>query len=182
MVVRIHPGQLLPVGLVLLVLLLTAACPIGASGQIATAPRDTSVIEADESDIVGTARAAQARFERRRIRYLPMSLGAPGGGRCDEHVGRFCEWYTEGEWYPVPEDPEIVTMRGAFLDQLVADPETAKLRPHTEYLREAGSEGIELVMWLIMRGAMSPAVEEIHRAHHVPTSNTSNGLIVLENA
>lgn len=70
----------------------------------------------------------------------------------------------------------------AFLDQLVNDPEAQAEVPHTEYLREAGSEGIELVMWLIMRGAMSPTVREVYRNHHVPTSNTSNGLIVLENA
>ena len=31
--------------------------------------------------------------------------------------------------------------------------------PHLEYLREAGSEGIELVMWLIMRGALGDDVE-----------------------
>ena len=53
---------------------------------------------------------------------------------------------------------------------------------HLEYLREAGSEGIELVMWLIMRGAMNPHVKEIYRATHVPTSNTHNGVLVLENA
>jgi protocatechuate 4,5-dioxygenase, beta chain len=69
-----------------------------------------------------------------------------------------------------------------FLDLLVHDPETAAKIPHIEYLREAGSEGIELVMWLIMRGAMNPTVNEIYRATHVPTSNTHNGLLVLENA
>ena len=69
-----------------------------------------------------------------------------------------------------------------FLDLLVNDPETAAKIPHVEYLREAGSEGIELVMWLIMRGAMNPHVNEIYRATHVPTSNTHNGLLVLENA
>jgi protocatechuate 4,5-dioxygenase, beta chain len=69
-----------------------------------------------------------------------------------------------------------------FLDLLVNDPEAAALIPHIEYLREAGSEGIELVMWLIMRGAMNPDVTEIYRATHVPTSNTHNGLLVLENA
>ena len=51
--------------------------------------------------------------------------------------------------------------------------------PHIEYLREAGSEGIELVMWLIMRGALGPAVEELHRFYHVPASNTAVGHIVL---
>ncbi|HEX4980660.1 MAG TPA: class III extradiol dioxygenase subunit beta [Ilumatobacteraceae bacterium] len=70
----------------------------------------------------------------------------------------------------------------AFLDQLVADPEAVAKISHLEYMRDAGSEGIELVMWLIMRGAMNPTVKEIYRATHVPTSNTHNGLLVLENA
>lgn len=68
----------------------------------------------------------------------------------------------------------------AFMDALAHDPETQAQVPHTTYLREAGSEGIELVMWLAMRGALSPIVHEAYRAHHVPTSNTSNGIMVLE--
>ena len=44
----------------------------------------------------------------------------------------------------------------AFLDNLTADPELLRKMPHIEYLREAGSEGIEMVMWLIMRGAHGP--------------------------
>ena len=63
-----------------------------------------------------------------------------------------------------------------FLDQLVKDPEAAAKIPHVEYLREAGSEGIELVMWLVMRGALGERVNEVYRATHVPTSNTHNGL------
>jgi protocatechuate 4,5-dioxygenase, beta chain len=69
----------------------------------------------------------------------------------------------------------------AFLDRLVADPEAAARIPHVEYLREAGSEGIELVMWLVMRGALDAEVHEVYRATHVPTSNTHNGILVLEN-
>jgi protocatechuate 4,5-dioxygenase, beta chain len=70
----------------------------------------------------------------------------------------------------------------AFLDRLVADPDGAAAIPHVEYLREAGSEGIELVMWLVMRGALPAEVREVYRATHVPTSNTHNGLLVLEPA
>ena len=69
-----------------------------------------------------------------------------------------------------------------FLDQIVADPEAVTKISHLEYMRDAGSEGIELVMWLIMRGAMSPTVREVYRATHIPTSNTHNGLLILENA
>ena len=37
-------------------------------------------------------------------------------------------------------------------------------------------------MWLVMRGALPPAVREVYRATHVPTSNTHNGVLVLEEA
>lgn len=70
----------------------------------------------------------------------------------------------------------------AFLDRLVTDPESAAQIPHVEFLREAGSEGIEMVMWLIMRGVLDTRAREVYRATHVPTSNTHNGLLVLENA
>lgn len=71
------------------------------------------------------------------------------------------------------------TFDKAFFDRLVADPDDLALMPHIEYLREAGSEGIELVMWLIMRGALGRDVEELHRHYHVPGSNTAVGHIVL---
>lgn len=69
-----------------------------------------------------------------------------------------------------------------FMDQMVRDPQAQAAVAHTEYIRHAGSEGIELVMWMVMRGAMDDAAREVYRMNHVPTSNTSNGLIILENS
>ena len=69
----------------------------------------------------------------------------------------------------------------AFLDRLVNDPEGLTAMPHIDYVREAGSEGIELVMWLVMRGALSPKVDELYRFYHVPASNTAVGHLVLKN-
>ncbi len=74
----------------------------------------------------------------------------------------------------------------AFLDRLIADPQALSLMPHIDYVREAGSEGIELVMWLIARGAMAdlaggPAPRVAHRFYHVPASNTAVGHLILEN-
>jgi protocatechuate 4,5-dioxygenase beta chain len=68
----------------------------------------------------------------------------------------------------------------AFLDRLTADPEALRQLRHIELLREAGSEGIELVMWLIMRGALGDDPKELHRFYHVPASNTAVGHIVLQ--
>jgi protocatechuate 4,5-dioxygenase beta chain len=68
-----------------------------------------------------------------------------------------------------------------FLDLIVEDPEALARLPHIDYLREAGSEGIELVMWLIMRGALDAKVKQVHRFYHVPASNTAVGHLILEN-
>jgi protocatechuate 4,5-dioxygenase beta chain len=67
----------------------------------------------------------------------------------------------------------------AFLDQLSGDAEALRKITRIEYLREAGTEGIELIMWLIMRGALGEKVEELHRHYHVPASNTAVGHVVL---
>jgi protocatechuate 4,5-dioxygenase beta chain len=69
----------------------------------------------------------------------------------------------------------------AFLDRFANDAEGLAKIPHIEYLREAGSEGIELVMWLIMRGALKANAKERYRFYHVPASNTAVGHIILEN-
>jgi protocatechuate 4,5-dioxygenase beta chain len=73
-----------------------------------------------------------------------------------------------------------------FLDRLIDDPIGLSEVPHIEYAREAGSEGIELVMWLIARGAMGdlaggPPPRALHRFYHVPASNTAVGHLILEN-
>ena len=75
----------------------------------------------------------------------------------------------------------------AFLDRLIADPAGLATLPHIDYIREAGSEGIELVMWLIARGAMSEAAagrtpRVAHRFYHVPASNSAVGHLILEDA
>jgi protocatechuate 4,5-dioxygenase, beta chain len=68
-----------------------------------------------------------------------------------------------------------------FLDTLTADPVALTRMPHVEYIREAGSEGVEMVMWLIMRGALDEQVDEVYRFYHVPASNTAVGHIILKN-
>ncbi|CAH0175045.1 Protocatechuate 4,5-dioxygenase beta chain [Microbacterium oxydans] len=74
----------------------------------------------------------------------------------------------------------------AFLDHLIADPLGLTEWQHMEYVDEAGSEGIELVDWLIARGAMDDqfgggAPEVDHRFYHVPASNTAVGHLVVSN-
>jgi len=68
-----------------------------------------------------------------------------------------------------------------FLDGLTKDPIGLTKIGHDEYIRESGSEGIEMVMWLIMRGALNEDAHEVYRHFHVPASNSAAGLIILEN-
>jgi protocatechuate 4,5-dioxygenase beta chain len=68
----------------------------------------------------------------------------------------------------------------AFLDNMVENVDDLRKIPHIEYLRESGSEGIEMVMWLIMRGALGDAAELLHSFYHVPASNTAVGHLVLK--
>lgn len=68
-----------------------------------------------------------------------------------------------------------------FLDRIVDDADELAKKPHVDYVREAGSEGIELVMWFVMRGALDKNVALKHRFYHVPASNTAVGHLVLEN-
>ena len=69
----------------------------------------------------------------------------------------------------------------AFLDNLTKNPKKLARMPHIEYMREAGAEGIEMVMWHVMRGALDEKVKEVYRFYTVPASNTAVGHIILEN-
>ena len=69
----------------------------------------------------------------------------------------------------------------AFLDNLTKDPVSLTKITHTQYMREAGSEGVEMVMWHVMRGALGADAAEVYRHYHVPASNTAAALLVLDN-
>jgi protocatechuate 4,5-dioxygenase beta chain len=75
-------------------------------------------------------------------------------------------------------NPEFDTQ---FLDNLVADPLANTRLTHTDFFREAGCEGIEMIMWNVMRGALHETVNEAYRFYHIPVSATAYGAIILEN-
>jgi protocatechuate 4,5-dioxygenase beta chain len=72
------------------------------------------------------------------------------------------------------------TFDQAFMDGLTRDPEGLTRISHTQYMREAGSEGVEMVMWHVMRGALGNSIAEVYRHYHVPASNTAAGLMLFE--
>ena len=49
-----------------------------------------------------------------------------------------------------------------------------------ELVAAAGTQGVELNMWLAARGTLSGDVTTVHRHYHVPVSNTAAGAVVLQ--
>jgi len=67
-----------------------------------------------------------------------------------------------------------------FLDILADDPARLAEMTHAEYATLGGLEGAEIIMWLIMRGALSSNVRKVHSSYYLP-SMTGIGTLVLEN-
>ncbi len=55
-----------------------------------------------------------------------------------------------------------------FLDLLESDPEQLASLRLQDYIERGGAEGSEVIMWLAMRGALSPEVRCVHRNYHAP--------------
>ena len=68
----------------------------------------------------------------------------------------------------------------AFLDNLTQNPLANANLQHGDVIREAGAEGIEMIMWNVMRGALNDEVREVYRFYHIPVSATAYGAIILE--
>ncbi|MES2716237.1 MAG: class III extradiol dioxygenase family protein [Pseudomonadota bacterium] len=67
-----------------------------------------------------------------------------------------------------------------FMDSLVDDPTWATQFNTHQLVEQAGTQGVELLMWLATRGALGAQVQALHRNYHIPISNTASGLMLLE--
>ena len=70
-----------------------------------------------------------------------------------------------------------------FLDSLATNPEWATQFSVHELVEKTGTQGVELLMWLAMRGALSsaaPGVRRVHGNYHIPISNTATAVLALE--
>jgi hypothetical protein len=74
---------------------------------------------ADSARLLAYARSAQSRFEFVRRNHLPWTWSR-GGGPCDERIGRFCLWYSNGEssWQPPPDPEPVVRARTSLIARL----------------------------------------------------------------
>lgn len=68
-----------------------------------------------------------------------------------------------------------------FLVDIASNPQKLAAMSRQDYVRLYGSEGAEMMMWLVMRGAMDDAVRVHHTHYHVPASMTGAAMLVLEN-
>ncbi|WP_208710802.1 class III extradiol dioxygenase family protein [Sinomonas sp. R1AF57] len=69
----------------------------------------------------------------------------------------------------------------SFLDRIVTAPEELADLSNADYISLAGSEGAELVMWLVMRGIMNTDVDAVLSGYHVPVSSTGAGVVAMTN-
>jgi gallate dioxygenase len=67
-----------------------------------------------------------------------------------------------------------------FLDAITDDPAALAEMTHAEYAKLGGFEGAEVIMWLVMRGALSERVKRVHSSYYLP-SMTGIATLVLEN-
>jgi len=71
-----------------------------------------------------------------------------------------------------------------FLDSLESNPEWATQFSVHELVEKTGTQGVELLMWLAMRGALGAAggskVRRVTSNYHIPISNTATAALVLE--
>jgi protocatechuate 4,5-dioxygenase beta chain len=139
--------------------------------------------------------------DQRPVRTVPISINTvqhplPSAARClrlGEAIGRAIAAY--------PKDIRVLIVgtgglshqlegeRAGFinpsfdrlcLDRLVDDPASLTRYSIQEFVALGGSQGVEFLMWLAMRGALGDKVDVVHSQYHVPISNTAAGLMVLE--
>ena len=67
-----------------------------------------------------------------------------------------------------------------FLELLEKDPEKLTSLTIADYATRGGMEGSEVIMWLIMRGALAPKVKKLHQAYYLP-SMTPIATVIFEN-
>ncbi len=68
-----------------------------------------------------------------------------------------------------------------FMASLESDPQWATRYSNAELVEKTGTQGIELLMWLITRAALNGRVSKLHSNYHIPISNTAAGLMLFDN-
>ena len=139
---------------------------------------------------------------QRRIRTVPLSVNTiqvplPSPARCfklGQAIGRALASFPENEKVVIVGtgglSHQLDGTRAGFInkkfdklciEKIVHDPWFLTRYSVADLIRESGAQGVELLMWLVMRGALAGQVSEVHTSYHVPISNTAAAVMVLEN-
>jgi protocatechuate 4,5-dioxygenase beta chain len=65
------------------------------------------------------------------------------------------------------------------MDKIVTDPEALAAYSNDRIVDLAGAQGLELVNWIVMRGALAGAVGTIASIYHAPISHTGGAMMLL---
>ncbi len=141
--------------------------------------------------------------DRRRFRTVPIAINTvqhplPSPARCyklGQAIGRAIETLSAGRRVLVLGtgglSHQLDGQRAGFInkefdlwcmERIVDDPETLAALSIPELVRAAGTQGVELIMWLAARGTLRGTVAKLHGHYHIPISNTAAGLLLLESA
>ena len=96
---------------------------------------------------------------RRAIQSYPEDLGVvivATGGLSHQVHGERCG-FNNVEW------------DHRFLDLIERDPDQLTRMTHAEYAELGGLEGAEVIMWLVMRGALSRTIRTVHQSYYLPS-------------
>ena len=145
---------------------------------------------------------AAAKTGQWPVRIVPVDINTvqhplPSVARClalGRSIGRALESY--------PENARVVVIgtgglshqldgeRAGFINQefdklcmdaMAGDPDALARYSIHDLVELAGAQGVELLNWMAMRGALTGTVTERHRNYHIPVSNTAGATMVFEN-
>lgn len=67
------------------------------------------------------------------------------------------------------------------MEKIVSNPKELTQYSNIQLTELAGAQGVELILWLVMRGALLGNIDVLHSNYHAPVSNTGSGLMLLGN-
>jgi len=146
---------------------LSIMLPYEDSWPVAIVPLQVGVLQFP----IPTARRcfALGRSLRKAILSYPedLKVAIVGSGGLSHQVSGERAGFNNTEW-----DME-------FLELLEKDPEKLTALSISDFAKRGGVEGAEVIMWLVMRGALTPKVRKIHQSYAIPTM-TATATVVFE--
>jgi protocatechuate 4,5-dioxygenase beta chain len=140
--------------------------------------------------------------DARPVRTVPISINTvqhplPSTARCVKFgraIGRAIEFYTKDVKVLIVGSGglshQLDGTRAGFInkdfdlmcmEKLLDEPEALTSYSIPQLVELAGTQGVEILNWIAMRGALTGRVSKIHSNYHIPISNTASALLVLEN-